>query len=66
VPSCTATRTTGCRSAGLALWWDLVAVADGDLDVRIGHRYPLHEARAAHEDLHARRTTGKVVLTLMP
>ncbi len=42
------------------------AVADGDLDVRIGHRYPLHEARAAHEDLHARRTTGKVVLTLMP
>ena len=37
-------------------------VADGDLDVRIAHRYPLDEARAAHEDLQARRTTGKVVL----
>jgi NADPH:quinone reductase len=39
------------------------AVADGTLDVRIGHRYPLAEAATAHEDLHARRTTGKLVLT---
>ena len=39
------------------------AVADGTLDVRIGHRYPLAEARAAHEGVQARRTTGKVVLT---
>ncbi len=38
------------------------AVVDGALDVRIGHRYPLAEARAAHEDLQARRTTGKVLL----
>ena len=38
------------------------AVADGTLDVRIGHRYPLAEARTAHEDLHGRRTTGKLVL----
>lgn len=38
------------------------AVADGSLDVRIGHRYPLADARTAHEDLHARRTTGKVLL----
>lgn len=38
------------------------AVADGSLDVRIGHRYPLDGARTAHEDLHARRTTGKVLL----
>jgi NADPH2:quinone reductase len=38
------------------------AVADGILDVRIGHRYPLTEARAAHEDLQARRTTGKLLL----
>ncbi len=38
------------------------AVADGTLDVRIGHRYPLAEARAAHEDLQARRTTGKLLL----
>jgi len=37
-------------------------VAEGRLDVRIGHRYGLDEARTAHEDLHARRTTGKVVL----
>jgi NADPH2:quinone reductase len=39
------------------------AVADGTLDVRIAHRYPLADARTAHEDLHARRTTGKLVLT---
>jgi NADPH:quinone reductase len=38
------------------------AVAGGTLDVRIGHRYPLAEARAAHEDLQGRRTTGKLVL----
>ncbi|WP_218591006.1 quinone oxidoreductase family protein [Pseudonocardia oceani] len=38
------------------------AVADGTLDVRIGHRHPLADARAAHEDLQARRTTGKVLL----
>lgn len=38
------------------------AVAGGTLDVRIGHRYPLAEARTAHEDLQARRTTGKVLL----
>jgi NADPH:quinone reductase len=38
------------------------AVADGRLDVRIGHRYGLHEARRAHEDLQGRRTTGKLVL----
>lgn len=38
------------------------AVADGTLDVRIGHRYPLDQARTAHEDLQARRTTGKLLL----
>lgn len=38
------------------------AVADGTLDVRIGHRYPLPDARRAHEDLQARRTTGKLLL----
>lgn len=38
------------------------AVAAGELDVRIGHRHPLAEARAAHEELHSRRTTGKVLL----
>ena len=34
-------------------------VADGRLDVRIGARYGLDEVARAHEDLEARRTTGK-------
>jgi NADPH2:quinone reductase len=38
------------------------AVADGTLDVRIGNRYQLAEARTAHEDLQGRRTTGKLLL----
>jgi NADPH2:quinone reductase len=38
------------------------AVAEGTLDVRIGHRYPLAEAARAHEDLQGRRTTGKLLL----
>ena len=37
-------------------------VAQGRLEVRIGARYPLAEARRAHEDLEGRRTTGKVLL----
>jgi NADPH2:quinone reductase len=37
-------------------------VAEGRLDVRIGARYPLEDARRAHEDLQARRTTGKLLL----
>jgi NADPH2:quinone reductase len=37
-------------------------VADGSLSVRIGGRYPLAEAAQAHEDLEARRTTGKLLL----
>ena len=37
-------------------------VAEGKLDVRVGARYPLAEARRAHEDLEARRTTGKLLL----
>ncbi len=38
------------------------AVLDGSLDVRIGGRYPLADARRAHEDLEGRRTTGKLLL----
>ena len=38
-------------------------VTSGRLDVRIGGRYPLAQARQAHEDLEARRTTGKILLT---
>ena len=38
------------------------AVADGDLDVRIGGTYPLAEAATAHVDLEGRATTGKLLL----
>ena len=37
-------------------------VAAGSLKVRIGARYPLKEARQAHIDLQARKTTGKTLL----
>jgi len=38
-------------------------LASGRLKIRIGHVFPLAEARTAHEELEARRTTGKVLLT---
>ncbi|MBW4720925.1 quinone oxidoreductase family protein [Saccharothrix obliqua] len=38
------------------------AVESGALAVRVGGRYPLAEARRAHEDLEGRRTTGKLLL----
>ena len=38
-------------------------IAEGTLEVRISARYPLEEARRAHEDLEGRRTAGKLVLT---
>ena len=41
----------------------LELVSVGKLDIRIGARYPLDQARKAHEDLEARRTTGKLLLT---
>jgi NADPH2:quinone reductase len=37
-------------------------MAAGKLDVRVGARYPLADARRAHEELEARKTTGKLVL----
>ena len=37
-------------------------VRSGALDVRVGARYPLAEAARAHEDLEARRTTGKALI----
>jgi NADPH:quinone reductase len=37
-------------------------IAAGDLSVHIGGRYPLAEARRAHDDLESRRTTGKLLL----
>jgi NADPH2:quinone reductase len=38
------------------------AVSAGRLQVRIGARYPLAEAAAAHRALEGRATTGKVLL----
>ncbi len=38
------------------------AIAGGRVSVRVGGRYPLADARRAHEDLEARRTTGKLLL----
>jgi NADPH2:quinone reductase len=58
LPSYTATREELLERAGAVCEW----IADGSLDVRIGERYPLEEARRAHEDLEARRTTGKLLL----
>lgn len=40
----------------------LAAIAKGELTVTIGEVYPLSEAARAHEDLIARRTTGKLLL----
>lgn len=45
------------RSSDLFTW-----IRDGRLSVRIGGTYPLEEAARAHEDLAARRTTGKLLL----
>ena len=40
------------------------AITADRVDVRIGGRYPLADARRAHEDLEGRRTTGKLLLTV--
>jgi NADPH:quinone reductase len=40
----------------------LGAVAEGRLEIRIGGRYRLADARQAHEDLEGGRTTGKLIL----
>ena len=40
----------------------LAAIAKGELTVTIGEVYPLSEAARAHEDLIARRTSGKLLL----
>ena len=58
LPDYIATREELLERAGDVLGW----VADGSLHVRIGGRYPLEEARRAHEDHEARRTTGKPLL----
>jgi NADPH:quinone reductase len=37
-------------------------IASGELDVRIGGRYPLADAAQAQQDLAARRTAGRLLL----
>jgi NADPH2:quinone reductase len=54
----TATREELLRRASEVLGW----VEDGRLDVRVGGRYPLEDARRAQEDLAGRGTTGKLLL----
>lgn len=54
----TATREELFERARDVFTW----IAEGTLEVRIGARYPLDEARRAHEDLEARRTSGKLLL----
>ncbi|MGN6869735.1 MAG: quinone oxidoreductase family protein [Solirubrobacteraceae bacterium] len=56
----TYTRTPELLRDRAAALFELIA--DGKLDVRIGARYPLEQARQAHEDLEARKTTGKLLL----
>jgi NADPH:quinone reductase len=60
LPHYTLTRHELLHRAAEVFGW----MADGRLDVRIGERYPLEEARRAQEDLAARKTTGKVILTV--
>jgi NADPH2:quinone reductase len=54
----TATREELLERATEVFGW----LADGSLTVHIGGRYSLGDARRAHEDLAARRTSGKLVL----
>jgi NADPH2:quinone reductase len=58
LPNYTATREELVERANAVLGW----IGEGALDVRIGGRYPLADARRAHEDLEARRSTGKLIL----
>jgi NADPH2:quinone reductase len=41
----------------------LAMVEAGTLVPQVGGTYPLEDARSAHEDLLARRSTGKLILT---
>ena len=52
------TREALLQRAGDVLNW----LGSGELDLRIGARFALSEAAAAHRALQGRKTTGKVVL----
>jgi NADPH:quinone reductase len=47
---------------GEALADMFAAVRAGELEVIVGETYPLADAKRAHEDIRARRTTGKLIL----
>jgi NADPH:quinone reductase len=52
-----ATREELLMRAGALFDW----LADGSVTLRIGHTFALAEAARAHQELEARRTTGKVI-----
>lgn len=52
-----ATREELLMRAGTLFEW----LADGSVKLRIGHTFALAEAARAHQELEARRTTGKVI-----
>ncbi len=54
----TRTREELERRVGDLFTW----IATGDLEVRVGARFPLAKAGAAHDALEGRETTGKVLL----
>lgn len=54
------TREELLQRAGDVFQW----IQEGTLHVRIDHAYPLAETAQAHRDLEARKTTGKVLLTV--
>jgi NADPH:quinone reductase len=54
----TATREELLWRAGDVFRW----ISEGRLSVRVGGSYPLDQATQAHQDLSARRTTGKLLL----
>jgi NADPH:quinone reductase len=56
----TYTRTPQLLSERAGALFELIE--DGRLEIRIGARYPLEQARQATEDLEARQTTGKLLL----
>jgi NADPH:quinone reductase len=56
----TYTRTPELLAERSAAVFELVRA--GDLNVTIGGRYPLADARRAHEDLEGRKTSGKLLL----
>jgi NADPH2:quinone reductase len=55
-----ATRDELLMRAGALFGW----LADGSVAVRVTHTFPLAAAATAHQELEARRTTGKVIFEI--